>query len=163
MQVLRRGNYAAGVIVRKRGSSQIEDSMLVYRFEYGRTYNRLDLQHHICLLTLGGSLDLAPPCQSSDEVGRVLDIGTGTGVWAMQFGDDHPEAKVIGVDLSAVQPGLTVPNVKFEIDDIQEEWTIGGPFGYIHSRFMTSSIANWEDFLTQSFTGSVAKRRNTLQ
>ncbi|KAK6227002.1 TAM domain methyltransferase [Colletotrichum tabaci] len=81
----------------------------------------------------------------------MLEIGTGTGVWAMQFGDDHPEAKVIGVDLSAVQPGLTAPNVKFEIDDIEEEWIFRRPFDYIHAHFMTSSIANWQDLLTQSF------------
>ncbi|GKT55105.1 methyltransferase domain-containing protein [Colletotrichum tofieldiae] len=111
----------------------------------------VDLQHHICLLTLGGSLGLAPPCQPGVEVGRVLDIGTGTGIWAMQFGDDHPEADVLGVDLSAIQPEFTGPNVQFEIDDLEEEWTYSQPFDYIHSRFMTSSIANWKDLLTKSF------------
>ncbi|GKT75608.1 LOW QUALITY PROTEIN: methyltransferase domain-containing protein [Colletotrichum tofieldiae] len=112
----------------------------------------VDLQHHICLLTLGGSLGLAPPCQPGVEVGRVLDIGTGTGIWAMQFGDDHPEADVLGVDLSAIQPEFTGPNVQFEIDDLEEEWTYSQPFDYIHSRFMTSSIANWKDLLTNTLS-----------
>lgn len=52
---------------------------------------------------------------------QVLDVGTGTGNWAIDFGmctllmqeilsdydigDSHPEAKVIGIDLSPIQPG----------------------------------------------------------
>lgn len=30
---------------------------------------------------------------------KVLDIGTGTGIWAIDFANDHPEASVIGLDL----------------------------------------------------------------
>jgi methylase of polypeptide subunit release factors len=33
----------------------------------------------------------------------VLDIGTGTGIWAIDFADEHPEAEVIGTDLSPIQ------------------------------------------------------------
>lgn len=40
IQVLRRSKFAAGVFVRKRGSLHIGNSILVYRFEYGRTYHR---------------------------------------------------------------------------------------------------------------------------
>ncbi|KAF9767775.1 hypothetical protein IL306_015012 [Fusarium sp. DS 682] len=43
------------------------------------------------------------------------------------------------------------PNVSFEIDDIEDEWTYSKPFDYIHSRFMTSCIANWRKYLTQCF------------
>lgn len=44
-----------------------------------------------------------------------------------------------------------VPNVKFEIDDIEEEWTYWQPFDYIHSRFMTSSVSSWEEYLTKCY------------
>ncbi|KAI8213536.1 putative methyltransferase tdiE [Colletotrichum sp. SAR 10_76] len=44
-----------------------------------------------------------------------------------------------------------VPNVKFEIDDIEEEWTYSQPFDYIHSRFMTSSISSWKEYLTKCY------------
>lgn len=30
---------------------------------------------------------------------KVLDIGTGTGIWAIDFANEHPEAEVIGLDL----------------------------------------------------------------
>lgn len=33
----------------------------------------------------------------------VIDIGTGTGIWAIDFADEHPESEVIGTDLSPIQ------------------------------------------------------------
>jgi hypothetical protein len=63
--------------------------------------DRLDLQHHLFLLTLKGSLHCAPLPQNIES---VLDIGTGTGIWAIDFADLHPSCVVIGTDLSPVQP-----------------------------------------------------------
>ena len=45
------------------------------------------------LLTLDNKLGLSPPCRDS-KVQRVLDLGTGTGIWATDFGDEHPAATV---------------------------------------------------------------------
>ena len=49
---------------------------------------------------LNGKLFLAP----IDKPARVLDIGCGTGIWAIEFGDEQPDAEIIGTDLSATQP-----------------------------------------------------------
>lgn len=48
------------------------------------------------LLTFDGQLGTAPPNSKDANIkaGRVLDIGTGTGIWAMDFADEHPEAEV---------------------------------------------------------------------
>ena len=35
---------------------------------------------------------------------RVLDLGTGTGIWAIDYADEHPEAEVVGLDLRCVVP-----------------------------------------------------------
>jgi hypothetical protein len=42
-----------------------------------------DLQHHLYGLTLEGKLFLAP---IKKDAQNVLDIGTGTGLWAIEFG-----------------------------------------------------------------------------
>lgn len=55
------------------------------------------------MLRQGGKLFTAP---IGDSPQRVLDIGTGTGIWAIEFGDQFPSAQVIGNDLSPVQPKM---------------------------------------------------------
>ncbi|TEA22184.1 Secondary metabolism regulator LAE1 [Colletotrichum sidae] len=145
-------------------TTSLGQSVLEYREENGRTYHaykegkyyipndareidRLDLQHNLFIKTFGDRLGTAPPNDENAKVNRVLDVGTGSGMWAMDFGDEHPEAEVIGVDLSAVRDTCVPPNVRFELDDVEEPWTYSQPFDYIHSRVMTGSIRNWEKYI----------------
>lgn len=46
--------------------------------------DRMDLAHHVYRLLLGGPLHLAP---IKNDVQRVLDLGTGTGIWAIDFAE----------------------------------------------------------------------------
>jgi methylase of polypeptide subunit release factors len=50
----------------------------------------LDLQHHLFALTLDGVLGLSPPNSKDAKVHRVLDVGTGTGIWAIDYGMQYP-------------------------------------------------------------------------
>lgn len=43
------------------------------------------------------------------------------------------------------------PNVRFEVDDIEEPWLFSRPFDYIHSRMMTSSISNWKQLVQRAY------------
>ena len=74
--------------------------------------DRQDLLHHVRNLTLGGALFRAP-LRSSLQ--RVLDVGTGTGIWAVDFADQFPSASVIGTDLSPIQPSWVPPNLQFQV------------------------------------------------
>lgn len=144
----------------------LRSSVLQYQVENGRTYHamssgkynfpndesesdRLDLQHNLWLLTLHGELGLSPKIKGSAK--RVLDAGTGTGLWAIEYADAHPETKVIGVDLSPIQPNMVPPNCIFEIDDLEKEWTWTEPFDLIFARTMTGSFADTEKFIKNSF------------
>ena len=40
---------------------------------------------------------------------RVLDVGTGTGTWAIEFAHANPLTQAIGTDLSAIRSKTSVP------------------------------------------------------
>lgn len=101
------------------GLCPLPPSVVDYEFENGRRYHayragryplpndereleRLDLQYHMIKLLMHGELFMAPLRKKS--VRRALDVGTGTGLWAIEFGDMFPDALVTGIDLSPVQP-----------------------------------------------------------
>jgi hypothetical protein len=44
--------------------------------------DRLDISHHVLRLALNGELFAAP----LDDPKRILDIWTGTGIWAIEMG-----------------------------------------------------------------------------
>lgn len=58
------------------------------------------------ILMLDNRLGMAPPNNPGANVKRVLDVGTGTGIWAIDYADEHPDTQVVGVDLSPIQPDL---------------------------------------------------------
>jgi trans-aconitate methyltransferase len=112
--------------------------------------DRLDLHHHIFGLTLGGRLFRAP---ISANPQRVLDFGTGTGIWAVDFADEFPGATVIGTDLSPIQPDLVPPNLRFYVDDVESEWLYSPEqaFDFIHGRGMGGSISDWDELYRQAY------------
>ncbi|KMP01131.1 UMTA [Coccidioides immitis H538.4] len=131
------------------GTTSLYSQITSHVYENGRRYNgwrygtywgpndeqasdNLDLFHHVFNLTFGGRTFLAP---IGDNPQRVLDLGTGTGIWAMDFADEFPSAAVIATDVSAIQPTLVPPNLEFQIDDFCEPWTFRKEsFDYIHAR-----------------------------
>jgi SAM-dependent methyltransferase len=83
---------------------------------------------------------------------NILDVGTGTGIWAVDMADQYPAASVVGVDLSPIQPSFVPPNCAFEVDDITLEWTYQDEsFDFIHIREMFGSIPDWDYFFEQCF------------
>ncbi|ORX94668.1 S-adenosyl-L-methionine-dependent methyltransferase [Clohesyomyces aquaticus] len=139
----------------------VTDSVYDYKYENGRRYHaysegkypvpndevekdRLDLQHHAFRLTLDGALYRAP---IPPDVQNVLDVGTGTGIWAIEwyFAEEHPSAKVLGTDLRVP------PNCSFLVDDCDKDWVFREPFDFIHTRAMVAALKDWDRFLHQSY------------
>jgi len=54
-------------------------------------FERLQIQHMLFLLTLDNDLCLSPKKAGARN---VLDVGTGTGVWAMDYATAFPDCKV---------------------------------------------------------------------
>ncbi|KAK5989462.1 Methyltransferase pytC [Cladobotryum mycophilum] len=148
-------------------TTSLRSSILQHRMENGRTYHaylesigyvlpndgseqdRLDLQHHLFRLTLG-KLFICPAGHYK-PIQRILDAGTGTGVWAMDIADEHPETEVTGVDLSPIQPSFVPPNVSFIIDNLEDEWEYPAKFDFVFGRMLTGSISDWPRFIEQSY------------
>jgi trans-aconitate methyltransferase len=103
-------------------------------------------------MLLGGELYTAP-LESAPK--RVLDIGTGTGIWAMDVADKFPDCHVIGTDLSAIQPTFVPQNLQFEIDDCEQEWLYSKPFDFIHIRSLAGGIADWPQLLRRAYDNLV--------
>ncbi|KAL1911738.1 hypothetical protein Sste5344_002313 [Sporothrix stenoceras] len=104
---------------------------------------------HTIVTTAQGSLYLAPI--DTERPQRILDIGTGNGVWAIEMGDNLPNSIIIGNDLSANMPAFVPPNVKFEVDDVENEWVYDQPFSYIFCRYMAASISDWPQLIRRTF------------
>jgi SAM-dependent methyltransferase len=136
-----------------------------YEYENGRRYHaynagayllpndeteqyRLELQNQVYRLCLGGATHCAPIANPQ----RVLDVGTGTGNWAIDFADRYPGALVIGTDLSPIQPTFVPPNLKFYIDDFERPWEFGESekFDFIHWRSLAGSTGDWQRLYRQA-------------
>ncbi|KAF4443177.1 hypothetical protein F53441_11486 [Fusarium austroafricanum] len=148
-------------------TASITSSILQYRTINGRSYQSergnpdywgpiddtgqeaMDINHHVLTLLLDDQLYLAP---LSKDIKRALDIGTGTGIWAMEFADKFPNASVIGTDLAPIQPSWVPPNLEFQIEDCTQEWTFQpNTIDYVHMRWLVGSIADWTSLFKEAY------------
>lgn len=128
------------------------------KYEYGlpmdeSELDRNQLQHHKFTLLLNHRLYLAPILDSVLEQpgSRVLDMGTGNGVWAIDMADKFPHAEIIGNDIAAVQPSFVPPNCIFEIEDVEEDWPYPRQyFDFIHGREFLYAIRDWPRLISQA-------------
>jgi len=82
---------------------------------------------------------------------NVLDIATGTGIWAIDFANLFPSAEVIGTDLSPIQPEFTPPNCHFEVDDAEDPWLFTHKFDYIHGRALATCFKSHIPVINSAF------------
>ena len=114
-----------------------------------REQERNDLQHAKFTLIIGKQLHLAPMSKSPS---KILDLGTGSGIWAIESADHYEGATVIGVDIAPVQPSWVPPNCQFEILDIEDDWTFAkSSFDFIHGRELIMSIRDWARLFNQAW------------
>ncbi|KKY24888.1 putative methyltransferase domain-containing protein [Diplodia seriata] len=104
--------------------------------------DREDLKHAMYLKLFNGALHFAP--LDPDKNITAIDLGTGTGIWAIDFADLYPNANVLGIDLSPIQTEWVPANLKFMVDDAEDEWLHPrNHFDYIHTRHTVQGFRNW--------------------
>ncbi|KAJ3946373.1 uncharacterized protein N0V96_004734 [Colletotrichum fioriniae] len=121
---------------------------------------REEMKHQLVKRLLDENDYLAP---IGDHPQKILDIGTGTGLWAVDIADKFPSAHVIGVDISPIQNCYAPQNVDWRIDDIEETWsplyanldfvhmrsvcvTLRQPVNVIHSAYRNLRPGGWIEF-----------------
>ncbi|OTB01057.1 hypothetical protein M426DRAFT_26042 [Hypoxylon sp. CI-4A] len=133
-----------------------ENSRRYHKYNEGRypfpnddaEQEREDLQHAMVMLLCDGKLHYAP-LQNPQS---VLDIGTGTGIWAIDMGDEYPAAEILGIDLSPIQPIWVPRNVQFLVDNVEEEWVQPpNSLDYIHARQMAPTIRDWPTIFAEAY------------
>ncbi|PNY24681.1 Uncharacterized protein TCAP_05379 [Tolypocladium capitatum] len=126
---------------------------LDYREIHGRRYAReyympndeieqlrLSLQHQVLLHLLDGDVTCVP----LQDPRYVLDVGTGTGEWAIRMAELFPHCEVVGTDISAIAETKSVPmNVFFEIEDAEEWDRPTDYYDLIHFRCMEGAFRDW--------------------
>ena len=109
---------------------------------------RLAIVHQAYLPILEGQLTLA---SIPKTVHRILDIGTSIGDWAIAVAERFPDAEVIATDITtAFQPSSAPPNLFFELDDAQDEWSYTEPFDFIHIRGLMGAFADWHHIYSEA-------------
>ncbi|KAI1277302.1 S-adenosyl-L-methionine-dependent methyltransferase [Xylaria sp. FL0933] len=158
------GDSALGGMSQFSSTESISDSIYDHVVENGRTYHRFKegkyllpndegeqkrlsklppdpyyYQHQLYTAVLDGKLFISPV---GPRLKNVLDVGTGTGIWAVEVGLEYAGANVLGIDLSPIQPSYAPPNVSFEICDAEDEWCFGQSFDLVHMRATVASFKN---------------------
>ncbi|KAK5163527.1 hypothetical protein LTR04_002472 [Oleoguttula sp. CCFEE 6159] len=147
-------------------STSVTSSVRDYAFENGRRYHKFrqgayvlpnddaeqdreDMKHAMVLAVCGNKLHYAPIGENPQN---IIDLGTGTGIWAMEMGDTYPSAEITGVDLSPIQPQWVPPNVKFIVDDVESPWLYPPDyFDLVHARHTVMAFKNWDKVLSEAY------------
>ncbi|KAF5976091.1 methyltransferase [Fusarium coicis] len=154
-------------------TASMTSSILSYRTIQGRTFHSergnaqywaandeqqnesMDIVHHFLTRLLDDKLFLSP---LKDNIQSALDIGTGTvkGVLILKpgsdFADQFPSAKVVGTDISPIQPSWVPPNLEFHIDDCTQPWTFApDSIDFVHMRYLFGSIKDWSALFKEAF------------
>ncbi|KAH7625488.1 S-adenosyl-L-methionine-dependent methyltransferase [Sordaria sp. MPI-SDFR-AT-0083] len=155
-------------ITERAKTVSLTESIFEYRQFHGRTYHSvigraeswepnderhidaMEIAHHGYMVLMGHKLYRAP--LDKQRVRKVLDVGTGTGLWAIDFADEFLKADVVGTDITPIQPCWVPANVKFELDDCNLEWTWpDNTFDFVHGRMLIGIIEDWYEFHRQAF------------
>ncbi|EWZ29080.1 hypothetical protein FOZG_17192 [Fusarium oxysporum Fo47] len=106
---------------------------------------RLDILHKFFLVVrknhlFSASLDVEQPL-------RILDLGTGTGIWSIELSEKYPHMHVQGLDFNMIQPKMIprtmAPPKPF---DLEGSWdTVDLDWDFMHVRTLFGSIQNWPD------------------
>ena len=109
---------------------------------------RMMLAHQVHLQALDGALTTV----TLQDPDLILDIGTGTGEWAICMGEQYPECEIVGTDISAIQETSVPPNVSFELEDAEISWDrLPSSVDFVHIRHLDGAFKSTSFVYEQAF------------
>ncbi|KAL3468196.1 S-adenosyl-L-methionine-dependent methyltransferase [Aspergillus heterothallicus] len=112
--------------------------------------DRLDIFHKLFTVArVSESLIYAPHPNN----GRFLDLGCGTGIWAIEVANKYPNAEVTGVDLAPIQPPNHPKNCQFYAPiDFESPFALGEEsWDLIHLQMGCGSVLGWPNLYRRVF------------
>ncbi|KAF9342927.1 hypothetical protein BGX26_006606, partial [Mortierella sp. AD094] len=101
--------------------------------------DRLDAQHYLVRFIFKGNYNAKLDPEANL---KILDVATGTGVWALEMAHEFPKADVYGVDISAIFPTEIKPsNCHFQLCNILEGLPFpDNYFDFIYQRLLVYAL-----------------------
>ncbi|RKP07593.1 S-adenosyl-L-methionine-dependent methyltransferase [Thamnocephalis sphaerospora] len=110
--------------------------------------DRLDVEHYL-LQTARINKFYAP----LDHPRRIIDVGTGSGIWMLEMAAEFPDCEFLGIDIIPIQPTTTLPlNCQFEVANaLRGIPRPDGYFDYVYSRLLVAAIPkeSWELYVSE--------------
>jgi len=132
-----------------------QDDKIVYPLpahdQLGAERYRLNLQHNLLKKKMGGlfikpeAVERVLATKANGDRPGILDVGTGTGQWAIDMARQFPQADVLGIDLNEPHVDESTPsNCRFEKHDMNSGMLgYTGRFDVIHARAIASGSKDW--------------------
>ncbi|KAJ7226348.1 S-adenosyl-L-methionine-dependent methyltransferase [Mycena rebaudengoi] len=110
--------------------------------------NRLEDMHAAFSQYFGGNLGCAP--LAAVQPRKILELGCGTGAWAIQAARQYPFAEVLAVDSAPLPDRMLPQNLKFQLADVTEQWNFEPEtFDIVHARFLMGLVPDATDVISR--------------
>ncbi|KIN08317.1 hypothetical protein OIDMADRAFT_48185 [Oidiodendron maius Zn] len=108
----------------------------------------MDLVYNATLRMFDGKSFFAPV----ENPQWIVDMVTRTGIWALDVGDQFPEANVIAShDSSDANLTRVTHSIEFLIENIENPWAFESSYDLVHSRLSSGNrIRSWPRYLSEA-------------
>ncbi|KAA1472014.1 S-adenosyl-L-methionine-dependent methyltransferase [Dentipellis sp. KUC8613] len=110
-------------------------------------WNRLDQLHIGIRKYMNGKLTFAP----LDNPQKILEVGSGSGAWAIQAAQMYPDAEIVAADMTSLPPRPLPKNLRFQKLNILDPFPFQPEeFDAVHFRLVLFHLPNARDVVRRA-------------